>query len=155
MFYRRELQVRLEQLILLDPDLANKQNAEQMLWKSVFYHMVEMIRKQKDGDRDEESKVRLDRLLEEVDAVWKKKLRHLMTKPAKPAKLHVRPAKTQISLGICPVWSESSLYTRINVGCLASHWAHSEDWSDWVDSKADLSLRWAYSHFVGFIMRQL
>ena len=65
-FSRRELQIRLEQLILIDPDLANKQNAEQMLWKSVFYHMVEMIRKQKDGDRDEESKVRLDRLLEEV-----------------------------------------------------------------------------------------
>ena len=39
----------------------------------MFYHMVEMIRKQKDGDRDEESKVRLDRLLEEVlllVAVW-------------------------------------------------------------------------------------
>ena len=30
----------------------------------------------------------------------------LMTKPTK---WHVRPAKTQISLGICPVWSESSL----------------------------------------------
>ena len=26
----------------------------------------------------------------------------------KPTKWHVRPAKTQISLGICPVWSESS-----------------------------------------------
>ena len=27
----------------------------------------------------------------------------------KPTKWHVRPAKTQISLGIRPVWSESSL----------------------------------------------
>ena len=27
----------------------------------------------------------------------------------KPTKWHVRPAKTPISLGICPVWSESSL----------------------------------------------
>ena len=27
----------------------------------------------------------------------------------KPTKWHVHPAKTQISLGICPVWSESSL----------------------------------------------
>ena len=34
------------------------------------------------------------------------KMSHLMTKPTK---LHVRPAKTQISLGICPVWSESLL----------------------------------------------
>ena len=32
-------------------------------------------------------------------------LSHLMTKPTK---WHVRPVKTQISLGICPVWSESS-----------------------------------------------
>ena len=30
----------------------------------------------------------------------------------KPTKWHVRPAKTQISLGICPVWSESSLCTQ-------------------------------------------
>ena len=27
----------------------------------------------------------------------------------KPTKFHMHPAKTQISLGICPVWSESSL----------------------------------------------
>ena len=35
------------------------------------------------------------------------------------------------------------------------HVAHSEDWSDWADAQADLSLRWAHSHFVGFVMRQL
>ena len=28
-------------------------------------------------------------------------------------------------------------------------------WSDWADSQADLSLRWAHSHFVGFVMRRL
>ena len=28
-------------------------------------------------------------------------------------------------------------------------------WSDWVDAQADLSLRWAHSHFVGFVMRRL
>ena len=44
----------------------------------------------------------------------------------KTNKMSVRPAKTQISLGICPVWSESSLSPR-NLGCLATHWAHSED----------------------------
>ena len=27
--------------------------------------------------------------------------------------------------------------------------------SDWVDAQADLSLRWAHSHFVGFVMRRL
>ena len=40
---------------------------------------------------------------------------------------HVRPAKTQISLGIRPVWSESSLSAWRKLGSLATHWAHSED----------------------------
>ena len=39
----------------------------------------------------------------------------------------VRPARTQISLGIRPVWSESSLSAWRNIGSLATHWAHSED----------------------------
>ena len=51
-------------------------------------------------------------------------LSRLMTKPTK---WHVRPAKTQISLGIRPVWSESSLSTWRKLGFLATHWAHSED----------------------------
>ena len=37
------------------------------------------------------------------------------------------PAKTQIRLGIRPVWSESSLCAWRNLGSLATHWAHSED----------------------------
>ena len=45
----------------------------------------------------------------------------------KPTKWHVRPAKTQISLGIRPVWSESSLSAWRKLGSLATHWAHSED----------------------------
>ena len=52
----------------------------------------------------------------------------LMTKPTK---WPVRPAKTQISLGICPVWSESLLSAWINIGPLATHSAYSKDWSDW------------------------
>ena len=90
----------------------------------------------------------------------------LMTKPTK---CHVRPAKTQISLGIRPVWSESSLSAWKKLGSLATQWAHSEDsdqtgrmprlnwvfWSDWADAQADLSLRWAHSHFVGFVTRRL
>ena len=40
---------------------------------------------------------------------------------------NVRLAKTQISLGIRPVWSESSLSTWRNLGSLANHWVHSED----------------------------
>ena len=73
----------------------------------------------------------------------------------KPTKWHVCPAKTQISLGIRPVWSESSLSAWRKLRSLATHWAHSEDWSVWADAQADLSLRWAHSHFVGFVMRRL
>ena len=58
----------------------------------------------------------------------------------KPTKLPVHPVKTQISLGT----NQSSLSAWRNIGSLAIHWAHySEDWSDWVDAQADLSLRWA------------
>ena len=39
----------------------------------------------------------------------------------------VRPAKTQISLRIRPVWSESSLSAWISTEQLATHWAHSKD----------------------------
>ena len=28
-------------------------------------------------------------------------------------------------------------------------------WSDWADAQADLSLRWAHSHFAGFVMSRL
>ena len=45
----------------------------------------------------------------------------------KLTKWHVRPAKTQISLGIRPVWSESSLSAWRKLGSLATRWAHSED----------------------------
>ena len=45
----------------------------------------------------------------------------------KSNKLVVRPAKTQVSLGIRPVWSESSLSAWRNLGPLATHWAHSKD----------------------------
>ena len=41
----------------------------------------------------------------------------------KPTKWHVRPTKTQISLGIHPVWSESSLSAWRHLGSLATPWA--------------------------------
>ena len=72
----------------------------------------------------------------------------------KPTKWHVCPVKTQISLGICQVWSESSLSAWRKLGSLATHWANSEV-SDWADVQADLSLYWVHSCFVGFVMRQL
>ena len=45
----------------------------------------------------------------------------------KTNKMTGRPVKTQISLGVRPVWSESSLSAWRNIGSLVTHWAHSED----------------------------
>ena len=45
----------------------------------------------------------------------------------KTNKVCVRPVKTQISLGIRPVWSESSLSAWRNLGPLATYWVHSKD----------------------------
>ena len=52
----------------------------------------------------------------------KYKLRHDKTN-----KVSVHPVKTQISLGIRPVWSESSLSLWRKLGFLATKWALSED----------------------------
>ena len=68
------------------------------------------------------------------DYLEQSNLSHLMTKPTK---WHVRPAKTQIILGIRPVWSESSLSAWRKLRSLATHWA-------------DLSLRWAHRSFCWF-----
>ena len=45
----------------------------------------------------------------------------------KTNKMSVRPAKTQISLGIRPVCSESSLSAWRNLGSLATHWVDNKD----------------------------
>ena len=74
----------------------------------------------------------------------------------KLTKWPVRPAKTQISLGICPVWSESLLSTWWNIGSSATHWAHSED-SDQTGQMPRLI--WVFAgrtcQFDGFVMRRL
>ena len=68
----------------------------------------------------------------------------------RPTKLHVHPAKTQISLDICPVWSDSSMSAWRKLRSLATHSANSEN----SDHTGRMSLRWAHSHFVGFVMRR-
>ena len=64
----------------------------------------------------------------------------LSRRTTKPTKWHVRPAKTQLSLGIHPVWSESSLSHEETM----DHWIPTErkqiPWSDWVDAQAGLHL---------------
>ena len=47
---------------------------------------------------------------------------------------------------------QSSLSTWRKLGSFAAHWAHSKDWTD---VQADLSLCWAHTHFVGFVMSWL
>ena len=67
----------------------------------------------------------------------------------------VRPAKTRISLGIRPVWSVFAVRMK-KVGILSYPMsAQRRLWSDWADAQADLSLRWAHTHFVGFVMSRL
>ena len=69
--------------------------------------------------------------------------------------MSVRQAKTKFSLGIRPVWSEYSLCIQWVAKDPSFLHADSEDWSDWADAQADLSLRWAHTHFVGFVMSRL
>ena len=74
----------------------------------------------------------------------------------KPTKWSVRQAKTQISLGIRPVWSESSLSAWRNLGSFATQWMHNED-SDQTGQMPRLI--WVFAgrtvHFVGFVMLRL
>ena len=60
--------------------------------------------------------------------------------------MSVRPAKTD---QIRPVWSESSL---------CAEWVAKDPsflHADSEDAQADRSLRWAHSHYVGFVMSWL
>ena len=70
-------------------------------------------------------------------------------------------AQRRLRSALASAQSESSLSAWRKLGSLANHWAHSkdsdqpghpsEDWSEWADTQANLSLRWAHSHFVGFV----
>ena len=70
----------------------------------------------------------------------------------KSNKVAVRPAKTQISLGIRPVWSESSLCAQLLAKDPSLLQADSEDWAD---AQAHLRIRWVNSHIVSFVRRRL
>ena len=73
----------------------------------------------------------------------------------KTNKVSVHPAKTQISLGIRPVWSVFAV--RLKKARILSYplSAQRRLWSGWADAKADLSFRWAHTYFVGVIMSWL
>ena len=87
--------------------------------------------------------------------LWRNK-QNYHQRPALPVPLPVCPAKTQISLGIHPVWSESSLSAHWAVKVSRFLHADSED----SDQKGRMpSLIWVFTgligHSVGFIMLQL
>ena len=76
----------------------------------------------------------------------------------KPTKWHVCPAKTQISLGICPVWSESSLCAQ----CVAKDpsFLHADVEDSDQSGRMPRLIRWSVfagrrCHFVGFVMMRL
>ena len=54
----------------------------------------------------------------------------------------VHPAKTRISLGICPVFTVHSKGSQGHKLSSSRQWRL---WSDWVDAQADLCLCWAHS----------
>ena len=70
----------------------------------------------------------------------------------KTNKMTVCQAKTQISLGIRQVWSESLLCAQWLAKDLSFLHADSELWSDCADAQADLSLRWAHMPFCWFCL---
>ena len=55
--------------------------------------------------------------------------------------------RRQISLGICPVWSESSLEESVSPWLPIKSPVKTDDWAD---AQADLSLRWAHMPFCWF-----
>ena len=79
-------------------------------------------------------------------------VRPVMTKPTK---WHMHPAKTQISLGIHPVWWVFAVRMKKAWALSYPLSAQRRLWSDWADAQADLSLCWAHIHFVGFVMLRL
>ena len=99
--------------------------------------------------------MQIQRLLRLVK--WKKYDYKILELPHdKTNKVAVRPAKTQISLGIRPVWSESLLCAQSVAKDPSFLHVDSED-SDQTgaDAQADQSLCWAHNHIVGFVMRRL
>ena len=73
---------------------------------------------------------------------------HVMSRRmTKQTKCPVRPAKTQISLSIRPVWSVFAVRMKKLWVLSYSLTAQRKFWSDWADAQAELSDRWAHRSF--------
>ena len=73
----------------------------------------------------------------------------------KSNKISVHPAKTRISLGICPVWSEPLMCAQWVAMALRGLHADSEDSDQTGQMPRLICLRWTHSHFVGFVISRL
>ena len=68
-----------------------------------------------------------------------------------PTKWPVHRVNTQISLGIRPIWSQSSLSAWRNFGPYSYPLSTQRRlWSDWMHAQSDLSLRWVHISFCLF-----
>ena len=81
-----------------------------------------------------------------LNSLFLRQMSHLMTKPTK----WLCAQQRLISLGICPVWSESWLCTQWVAKDPSFLHVDSKDWSDWADAQADLSLCWEGVPFCWF-----
>ena len=68
----------------------------------------------------------------------------------KTNKVTVHPAKTQISLCICPVWSGFAVRMKKAWALSYPLSAQRRHWSDWAGAQADLSFCWAPQSFCWF-----
>ncbi|KAK3084840.1 hypothetical protein FSP39_019998 [Pinctada imbricata] len=138
---RYDLQNKYEQIMLLDLDVTNRHNVEQLLWKSVYYQVIEMFRKAMSEDHDDKTKTELSKVLDEGTAFFDKLLQklqqtynleleaHLDTNSLPPenlsrsAKLALLSAqRTMINLGDIARYREQMNDTgKVNYG-RARHW---------------------------------
>ena len=80
-----------------------------ILWMCVFNEPCRILTPRKHVHGNVNSPVFCRNILLSHWQAAMRKLNDMSRLMTKPTKWHVRPAKTQISLGIRPVWSESSL----------------------------------------------
>ena len=92
----------------------------------------------------------------------------LFNKSTRGSKICYEPSRDKTNKMACAPSEDSDQpghplsLIRVFAVCMKKAWVFSYPlsaqrrlWSDWADAQADLSLRWAHSHFVGFVMRQL
>ncbi|XP_071094020.1 telomerase-binding protein EST1A-like [Haliotis cracherodii] len=76
---RDELRSRYEQVIFLDADVSNKHGVEQLLWKSVYYQVIEVFRRHLGEDEEGDFKDKLHTVLNEGTEFFQNLLQKLQS----------------------------------------------------------------------------